>query len=264
MSWPAACIARLPAPATVLADPRGLLPAEPGDPLGDPARAGARSRAGHRGRRRRRSRRGRRPGRPTVGRRPRTGAPLLEEAGLRGAGVGVGDDEGVDGGGAQQVVVPVERVLRVAGEQQHVVPGARGGLDQAVQEAVHQRVAGALLGRLEAQPEQVRGAGAQLAGGPVGRVAEPLDDRLDADAASRAAAARGCSARWTPSGARRRLRRRPWPASGASPAWQVRPLLRLRATLDWLMRSPRNLDRSNCVGHGRRSTSYPGTVGPLA
>ena len=110
------------------------------------------------------------------------GAPRSwRKPGLRRPGVGVGDDEGVDGGRAEQVVVAVERVVGVAGEQQHVVTGARGGLGQAVQEPVHQRVAGALLGLLEAQPDQVRGAGAQLAGGPVGRVAEPVDHRLHPD-----------------------------------------------------------------------------------
>ncbi len=92
-------------------------------------------------------------------------------------GVGVGHHEGVHGGRAQQVLVTVERVRGVAGEEQDVVTGARRGLDEAVQQPVHQRVAGALLGRLEAKPDQVRGTGAQLACRPVGRVAEPLDHR---------------------------------------------------------------------------------------
>ncbi len=105
-------------------------------------------------------------------------AALLEETRLRGAGVRVGHHERVDGGGAQQVVVPVERVVRVAGEEQHVMAGARCGLDQAVQEPVLQRVGGALRGRLEAQADQVRGPRAQLPGCPVGRVAESLDHRL--------------------------------------------------------------------------------------
>ena len=50
---------------------------------------------------------------------------LLEPGGLRVAGVGVGHHEGVHGGRAQQVVVPGDRVVGVAGEQQHVVAGAR-------------------------------------------------------------------------------------------------------------------------------------------
>ena len=105
-------------------------------------------------------------------------APLLEEPRLRRAGIGVGHHECVDRRGAQQVVVAVERVVRVAGEEQHVMSGARGRFDQAVQEPVHQRVAAALRGCLEAQADQVGGARPELPGRAVGRVAESLDHRL--------------------------------------------------------------------------------------
>jgi hypothetical protein len=107
-------------------------------------------------------------------------AHAAQQLGLGGAGIGVGDHERIDRGGAQELVVPVERVVDVAGEQQHVVAGPGRGLDERVQEAVHQGVAGALLRRLEAQPDHVRRAGAQLARGAVGRVAELGDRRLDA------------------------------------------------------------------------------------
>ncbi len=182
------------------------------------------------------------------------GAALRQEAGLRRAGVGVGHHEGVDGGRAQQVVVAVQRVLRVTGEQQHVVAGARGGLDQAVQEPVHQRVAGALLGRLEAQADQVRGAGAQLAGRPVRASSRAARSPTGPAPASRGAAARGCSARWRRSGARRRPRRRPWPVSEASPGGQWRPRdasdrLSGRVSgrlVGWLMRLPGTLGSFQC------------------
>ena len=265
---------RLPAAAPVLADARGLLPAEPGDPVvplleqvlgGQPGTVGAVDVGpGVVGT-------GLVPG-PAEGHEGST--TLAQEAGLRRTGVGVGDHEGVHGGGAQQVVVPVERVVGVAREQQHVVPGARGRLGEAVQEPVHQRVAGALLGGLEAQPDQVRGAGAQLAGGPVGRVAEAFDDRLHPDAASPAAAARGCSARWRRSVGRLRPRRPPSRASEASPARTggVRAVPPADSLSDspggsWAGScvSPKTLDRSNPRRDRlRHSTSYPGTVGSLA
>ena len=109
-------------------------------------------------------------------RRPLAGQP----GGLRVAEVGVGDDEGVDGGGAQQVVVAADRVVRRTGEQQHVVAAVTGGLHERVDEAVHRGVGGALLGRVELQADQVAGAGAQVAGGAVGRVAQLGDRVLDA------------------------------------------------------------------------------------
>ena len=106
------------------------------------------------------------------------GRPLLAQpGGLRVAEVGVGDDEGVDGGRAQQVVVAADRVLVVAREEQDVVAGLLAGLDERVHEPVHHRVGGALLGRGEAEPDQRGRAGAQVARGPVGRVAE-LGDGL--------------------------------------------------------------------------------------
>ena len=130
-----------PAGAPVLADAGVLAPADPGDPLVAARRAGGRWRASAPARavdvdpgvaapR----------GRPTAGRTPRTARRRwLEPGGLRVAEVGVGDDEGVDGGRAQQVVVAVERVVVVAGEEQHVVAGLARGLHQRVHEAVHQR-----------------------------------------------------------------------------------------------------------------------------
>ena len=52
--------------------------------------------------------------------------PLLgQPGGLRVAEVGVGDDEGVDRGRAQQVVVAADGVVVVAGEEQHVVAAPR-------------------------------------------------------------------------------------------------------------------------------------------
>ena len=107
--------------------------------------------------------------------------PLVEPVGLRVAEVGVGHDEGVDRGRAEQVVVAGQLVLGVAGvgagEQQHVVAGRAGRLDQRVHEPVHLRVGGALLDGLDRQADQVRGAGAQVAGRAVGQVAQ-LGDRL--------------------------------------------------------------------------------------
>jgi hypothetical protein len=88
--------------------------------------------------------------------------------GLGVAQIGVGHDERVDGRGPQQVVVRPDRVLGAAGEQQHVVAGLTGGLHERVHEAVHRRVGGAFLGRVELQPDQVAGAGAEVARSTVG------------------------------------------------------------------------------------------------
>ena len=105
------------------------------------------------------------------------GALLAQPRGLRVAEVGVGDDEGVHGRRAQQVVVAADRVLVVAREEQDVVARLLARLDQRVHEPVHRGVGGALLGGGEAQADQGRRAGAEVAGGAVGRVAE-LGDRL--------------------------------------------------------------------------------------
>ena len=107
-------------------------------------------------------------------------APLAQPRGLRVAEVGVGDDEGVDRGRAQQVVVPLERVGALPGEEQHVVAGLARGPDQGVHEAVHRGVGGALLHGAEPQPDEVGGAGAQVARGTVGQVAELVDGLLHA------------------------------------------------------------------------------------
>ena len=69
---PAAAHRPAPAGAAVLADPRVLAPADPGDPLVARGRAGARWRARRRRRRRRRPTGARRRGRPTGGRTRRT------------------------------------------------------------------------------------------------------------------------------------------------------------------------------------------------
>jgi hypothetical protein len=87
---------------------------------------------------------------------------------LRVAEIGVGDDEGVDGGRAQEVVVPADRIVRRTGEEEEVVAALTGGLDQGVDEPVHRGVRGALLGGVELQPDQVAGAGAQVARSTVG------------------------------------------------------------------------------------------------
>ena len=107
--------------------------------------------------------------------------PLPQPDGLRVAEVGVGDDERVDGRGPQQVVVPAQVVLVLADrEQQDVVPRTARRLHERVHEPVHRRVRRALLGGAELEADHVRGAGAQVAGGPVGRVAELLDRLLHA------------------------------------------------------------------------------------
>jgi hypothetical protein len=86
-------------------------------------------------------------------------AALVEPVGLRVAEVGVGHHERVDRGRAEQVVVAGQLVLGVArlrpGEQQHVVAGRAGRLDQGVHEPVHLCVGGALLHGLDRQADQV-------------------------------------------------------------------------------------------------------------
>ena len=102
-----------PAAAPVLADERALLPADPGDPLVAALdEVVDREHRPRRGRRRRPTGAGPRAP-PRAGRTPRTARRArLEPGGVRVAAVGVGDHEGVDGRGAQQLVVPVERPRR--------------------------------------------------------------------------------------------------------------------------------------------------------
>ena len=175
---PRRCSDAAPAGTPVLTDPGVLAPADPGDPgvtsveqvlrgQGDPGGAvhvdpGVLGLGG--------------VPRPTE--RDERRPPGLEPGSLGVAEVGVGDHERVDGGGAQELVVPRDRVVALAGEQQDVVAGRSGGLDQGVHEAVHGGVGCALLRRREAQADQVGGAGAQVAGGAVGRVAEVVDRGL--------------------------------------------------------------------------------------
>ena len=170
-----------PPAAPVLSDVRRLLPAHPRDALVSPVGEVVD---------------GEHDPRATVDVDPRVGGagllpgaaegherhlPLLEPLRLRVAAVGVGDEEGVDGRRAQEGVVPVERVAHVlGGEQQDVQAGLLAGLDQRVQEPVHEAGGGALHGGLEAQPHEVGGPGAEIASRAVGRVAQRLDRALHA------------------------------------------------------------------------------------
>lgn len=81
-------------------------------------------------------------------------ATFGQPGGLRVAEVGVGHDEGVDGGRPQHLVVSRDRIL--TRDQQHVMAGLGGGLHERVHEAVHHRVGGALFCPAESQSDQAR------------------------------------------------------------------------------------------------------------
>ena len=203
-----------PAAAPVLADERALLPAHPGDPgvaaldevvdglhhAGpavhvDPGVPGGRLA-------------------PGPAERDERHAALGEPGGVRVAAVGVGDHEGVDGRGAEQLVVPVGGVvLGVGAEQQHVVARPPGCSPPASART-------GPSGRWHCPPPRGRRAGRR--GGRTGSAGCGRHGWVSSRAsrsppapgpACPAGAARGCSAR-----SRRSAGRRP-PRRPRSRAW---------------------------------------------
>ena len=160
-----------PAAAPVLADVGALLPARP------------RRRAGGRGRRGG-PRRGRTPARPSTSTQGCVGVGLLPRPAER-------DERAPAARAARRpagcrgrcrsrrrrrrpLTAAARRSRRAgrctssAGEEQDVQPGSAAGLGERVQEAVHQAARAALDDRVDPEADQVRGAGAEVAGRSVG------------------------------------------------------------------------------------------------
>jgi hypothetical protein len=97
--------------------------------------------------------------------------------------VGAVQDEGVEVIGREQVLVRADLVLVLVGRVEHdPVALLGGGLGEPVQEAVEDPAVDAVAGRLDPHRDQPAPAGAHLAGGLVGAVAELRDRLLDAAA----------------------------------------------------------------------------------